>query len=195
MKLEVIAKPRSLVASGSTSDEGVVALPGCASAPSAIAGDDQVMDVGDELVGQIDGGDAFRTVAGAPERHQQRRRAGVEIEIRRADDVGGRHRLDAAPVIRREPRRRQAPMNADVPAPASTMPQVGLGEQRREERSMLARRLRQQRLRRAQHLPAAAAISRAVHRAPAAIERLGCELKECSDIGAGTLRDRHPSAR
>ena len=75
LKLEVIAKLRSCVSSGSR-----IAMPlrgGAslrASAPSAIARDRKVMDVGDQLLGEVERGDAFRAVARAAERDEQRRR-------------------------------------------------------------------------------------------------------------------------
>ena len=80
--------------------------PACASAPSGLQVMIEVMDVVDPGVGKLDRGDAFRAVAGAPERHQQGRRARREVEIGRADDVGGRHRFDATPGDARDRRRK-----------------------------------------------------------------------------------------
>jgi hypothetical protein len=58
-----------------------------------IAGDDEMMDR-QARIGQLDRGDALGAVPRSTERHHQRRSLRVEIELRRADDIGGRDRLE-----------------------------------------------------------------------------------------------------
>ncbi len=76
-----------------------------------------------------------------PERPNETSRVGVrrEIEFGRADDVGRRHRLDAAAGDPRESRGEAAADERRGAGAGKHDPQVWLGEQRREEASMSAR--------------------------------------------------------
>jgi hypothetical protein len=60
-----------------------------------VAQHDQVAHLMHQRFGQFHRGQALGAVAGAAERHQQQRLVRVQVQVRRADDVGGRHRVHA----------------------------------------------------------------------------------------------------
>ena len=192
VKLEVIAKARSLVASGSTSTQALrTPAMRCRQRAVGIARDDQVMHAIERALGDIDRGDAFRTAARARERDEQAwaRRAADRAAARDTRSV-------VAMASTRRPRcarqcgARQPPMNADVPAPVSTMRRRGSVEQRREEsvelqRARCATELGDRRARR----PAAARSRARSTRHRSAFDRSRAHAPHALNVRTERLRD------
>ena len=95
-----------------------------------IAGHREMMHRADAPVGKLDRGHAFRAVAGARERHQQRRRLRLEVEIRRTDQIGGGDRLDPPEQPRREIRREALADEGRRARAGQDRPRVGLFQER-----------------------------------------------------------------
>ena len=113
-----------------------------------------------ELLGELDGGDAFGAVAGARERDEQRRPVRRQPQVRAAQEFGGRDRLDAA-AQPREPARARGSRRCTPTCRRPSARRAGGDLRRAAAGTHRAPRARGRRARRPRSRPPAAARSRA----------------------------------
>ena len=86
-----------------------------------------------ELIGQLNGCDAFRTVAGSGKRNQQQRMRRAEVIHRVCDQVSSRDGGDSFPGVARKPWRNDIADKRGRARAGQDDPQIVLAQQRRQE--------------------------------------------------------------